>query len=429
MFDTVKSGKLNRAHFAEPYVSQIKVGKCIVPIRRRLSFFYPDTGQFQSLTVRTIGDCLRFFLTSYIMKQYFYLLVFSLLWCSCDNVSGITGDVAKKASSLYDEYLGDKETSVSFDSIKKSNSPIKFSTNARASKLMDERRIYLVDLTRSMEGYNGAEDIFDKVKEQMNSAISTMNDTTSEIVIVPFTDKLHELYIDKIANKKSIVDYIANLKTRPGDTNILDAWRKGASVLDSTKINYMFMLTDGVHNTGEPIDSLYSTLSNWHSKTQGKYQFAFYVLLSPSAKEQEICRIVDSSKQMWLVPSMNIQTDFIVGNMNQSVNIIDNKRIKMHLTCTNPEIFNHGFRFRISLPKNEYYQIINASEAIDKNGDVFFEIKKLKSQEDLPISYRTKILIEYDRIKFPFVFFTPEEYNLNIVNVGTRIMNIKQLER
>lgn len=294
---------------------------------------------------------------------------------------------------------------------------------------MDERRIYLVDLTRSMEGYNGSEDIFDKVKEQLNRAISIMEDTTSEIVIVPFTDKPHELYIDKIANKQSILDYIANLKTRPGDTNILDAWRKGASVLDSTKINYMFMLTDGVHNTGEPIDSLYSTLGNWHSKTQGKYQFAFYVLLSPSAKEQEICRIVDSSKQMWLVPSMNIQTDFIVGNMNQSVNIIDNNKIKMHLTCTNPEIFNQGFRFKISLPNNEYYQIVNASETIDKNGNVLFEIKKLKTQENLPISYRTKILIEYDRIKFPFVFFTPEEYNLNIVNVGTRIMNIKQLEK
>lgn len=363
------------------------------------------------------------------MKQFFYLLVFSLLWCSCDNVSEISGDVAKKASSLYDEYLGDQETSVSADSINKRNSPIKFSTNAKASKLMAERRIYLVDLTRSMEGYNGSEDIFDKVKEQLNSAISSMNDTTSEIVIVPFTDKPHELYIDKIANKKSILDYIANLKTRTGDTNILDAWKKGESVLDSEKINYMFMLTDGVHNTGEAIDSLYSALSTWHSNTQGKYQFAFYVLLSPAAKEQEICRIVDSSKQMWLVPSMNIQTDFIIGNMNQSVNIIDTNKVKMHLSCTNPEIFNQGFKFKISLPKNEYYQIINASETIDKNGDISFEIKKLKTQEYLPISYRTRILIEYNRIKYPFVFFTPEEYNLNIVNVGTRIMNIKQLER
>ena len=81
--------------------------------------------------------------------------------------------------------------------------PIKFSSNARASKLMDERRIYLVDLTRSMEGYNGAEDIFDKVKEQLSNAINAMNDTASGIVIIPFTDKPHELYKDKVANNAS----------------------------------------------------------------------------------------------------------------------------------------------------------------------------------------------------------------------------------
>lgn len=35
LFDTVKSGKLNHARLDEPFVSQIKVGKCIVPIWRR----------------------------------------------------------------------------------------------------------------------------------------------------------------------------------------------------------------------------------------------------------------------------------------------------------------------------------------------------------------------------------------------------------
>lgn len=292
---------------------------------------------------------------------------------------------------------------------------------------MDERRIYLVDLTRSMEGFNGSEDIFEKVKEQLNSTIKSMNDTTSDIVIIPFTDKPLDKYQNKISNKEDILNYIANLKTKPGDTNILDAWRKGTNELDPNKINYMFMLTDGVHNTGEPIDSLYKALGDWHSNVQGKYQFAFYVLLSQAAYEREICKIVESSKQLWLVPSMNIHTDFIIGKMNQSVNIIESNKVKMHLTCTNPDIFNQGFKFKISLPENEFYRITNASETFDQDGNITFEIQKLKSQKNLPISYHTKILIHYDRVKYPFVFFTPEEYNLNIVNVGTRIMNIKKI--
>ena len=126
---------------------------------------------------------------------------------------------------------------------------------------------------------------------------------------------------------------------------------------------------------------------------------------------------------------MNINTDFILGSMNLSVNIINNNKSRLHLTCTNPEIFNQGFRFKISIPENKYYKIVNASETIDKDGNVLFEIKKLKPQKDLPVSYKTAIKIDYDRQKFPFVFFTPEEYNLNIVNVGTRIMNIKKLDK
>lgn len=96
LFDTVKFGKLNRARLAEPFVSQIKVGKCIVPIRRRLFFFYPDTGQFQSLTVRTSGDCLRSWFNSNLSNLYYYklsmkikhmllLIAVSTLFLSCSE--------------------------------------------------------------------------------------------------------------------------------------------------------------------------------------------------------------------------------------------------------------------------------------------------------------------------------------------------------
>lgn len=359
------------------------------------------------------------------MNRIIFLIIISLFYCSCDKINTTTVETSSLESG--DSIKIDSKTH--FNSTKKKDKGIQFTANAKADKILDERRIYLVDLTRSMEGFNGSENIFSAVKDQLSSAIAMVNDTTTEIVIIPFTDKPLDLFIGKTSQKENLLNYISELSTRPGDTNILDAWKKGESLLDSTKVNYMFMLTDGVHNCGEPIDSLYQALNKWHDLTQGKYQFAFYVLLSENAREQEICRIVESSRQIWLVPSMNIHTDFIIGKMNLSVNIINTNKVRLHLSCTNPGIFNQGFRFKIHIPENEYYRIINALEAIDKNGDVTFEIQKLKPQKDLPISYKTRILIEYDKEKFPFVFFTPEEYNLNIVNVGTRIMNIKKLDR
>lgn len=359
------------------------------------------------------------------MNKLLLTFVLCLLLCGCEMVDKTKSWVTENMALL----TGDDQNKTMPDSIAKQIKGIQFSINAKASKLMDERRIYLVDLTRSMEGFNGAEHIFDTVKDQLRQAVLSINDTTTEVIIIPFTNKPLEIYKNKISQKDSVLNYISNLTTRTGDTNILEAWQRGEGLLDSDKINYMFMLTDGVHNCGEPIDSLYKSLDNWHKMTHGKYQFAFYVLLSENAREKEICRIVESSKQMWLVPSMNIHTDFIIGNMNLSINIINSNKVKLHLACTNPGIFNQGFRFKISMPENDCYRIINASDAIDSNGDVTFEIQKLKPQKELPVTFKTKILIDYDKQKFPFVFFTPEEYNLNIANVGTRIMNIKKLDK
>lgn len=303
-----------------------------------------------------------------------------------------------------------------------------FSSDALALRFMGERRIYIIDLTKSMEGFNGAENIFGKVKELFSEAINEINDTVTEIVIIPFTDKPLGVYRNNTNHKDEIIDYINNLESKRGDTNILEAWTEGLEYLDDSKINYMFLLTDGVHNYGEPIEQLYNTLNDWHKHVEGKYEFAFYVLLSSNAKEAEICRIVDESKQMWLVPSLNIMTDFIVGNINLSVNIRNTNHVSMHLKCTNPQIFNNGFKFRLSLPENNFYRIVDSDETIDENGNIKFTIEKLKPQMELPIEFKTKILIDYDKEKFPFVFFTPEEYNLNIINVGTRSMSVKKIK-
>lgn len=309
---------------------------------------------------------------------------------------------------------------------KEEKTKINFTAKAKADKKMNEQRIYLVDLTRSMEGFNGSENIFSTVKNNLKTAISAISDTSTLVTIIPFTDKPLEVYSNKVSNRDSIINYVTNLKTQKGDTNILGAWKKGESLLNDSKINYMFMLTDGIHNYGEPIDSLYKALTSWEDKTKGKYQFAFYVMLTKDAEQQQIWNIANRTKQMWPIRSMNINTDFVLGKMNLTVNIINNNRVKIYLPCTNPEIFNNGFSFKLTMPDNEYYRIVNSANQIDKDGMYSFEIQRLKSQKELPVSYKTSLNVNYDKVNHPMVFFTPEEFNLNIVNVGTRVMYIKK---
>ena len=356
---------------------------------------------------------------------YFYgVLVF--LFCSIGILSCSSEEDKSESQELINSEIKKVNTKKETPSKKKN---IKYSQKASAMKFIDEKRIYLIDLTRSMEGFNGSENIFGIVKKQVKDAIQSITDTTTEIVLIPFTDRPLGQIHKRISDKEELLKYVDGLSPKKGDTNILAAWKQGVQQLDSTKVNYMFMLTDGIHNTGEPIDSLYESLQEWHSLTKDKYQFAFYVLLSQNAREQGICEIVEESKQMWLVPSLNINTDFILGKMNLNVNIINNNKVKIHLTCTNPEIFNEGFNFNISIPKNEYYRITNASQVLDSDGFLSFEVEKLKPQNQLPISYNTVLKVDYDKEKYPLIFFTPAEYDLTIDNVGTRTMYFKQVEK
>ena len=71
--------------------------------------------------------------------------------------------------------------------------------------------------------------------------------------------------------KDSLLIGIENLSIKKGDTNIADAWSRGLQEIDSTRINYIFMLTDGVHNWGPEKEILYERLGEWQHIANNKY--------------------------------------------------------------------------------------------------------------------------------------------------------------
>lgn len=150
-----------------------------------------------------------------------------------------------------------------------------------------EKRIYLLDVTKSMVGKGVVEtpDIFAQVKQNLIEAINEIEDPQTEIVVVPFTNTPHEIISGFVSQKDSLSGVLSDITVRNGDTNIADAWAMGVSLLDSTKVNYMFLLTDGLHNNGPSQDELYSTLKSWDWVRKGKYFFSFYVMLTSNAVE------------------------------------------------------------------------------------------------------------------------------------------------
>ena len=299
---------------------------------------------------------------------------------------------------------------------------------ASSQTIRQEKRIYIVDVTASMEGKGSVEtpNIFSNVVTQLATAISEIDRVDTEVVIIPFTNKVHAIYKNTTDNYVDINEYVNSLSIKYGDTNIADAWQAGIGQLDSTKVNYLFLLTDGLHNTGPEKEVLYERLNEWSDIAKDNYFFAFYVMLTNNAKETEICQIADDANQMWLIESMDVNVVFINTDLSLTTNINNSKRFKIDFESYNQNAFNKDIDLQLNIEKNEYYEI-ESILPLFTDRCYYVTLKELKSKIDTPIKTALRLSLNYDRAKYPLVFFTPDEITLNIVNQGVREMTIKEV--
>ena len=292
-----------------------------------------------------------------------------------------------------------------------------------------EKRIYLVDVTASMEGKGSVQtpNIFSDVKKGLVSAISAINNDNTEIVIIPFTNKPHSVKSFLSSNKTEILEYVQQLKIESGDTNIADAWTSGVKQLDSTKVNYLFLLTDGLHNYGPDKNVLFNYIRDWHNLADNKYYFAFYVMLTDFAEEQEIVQIVDESNQIWVIKSMDVNISFIRTDLLRTANVKDNKNVKIFFSSNNNDNFNSEVNFTVQLENNPYYKLANIQKNFETNNNyISFDVVEQLPILKIPISTDLKLDIIYNKEKYPLLFFTPQSVNFKIVNQGVRKMTIKE---
>ena len=267
-----------------------------------------------------------------------------------------------------------------------------------AQPYLNEKRVYLLDVTASMEGRGIVEtpNIFDNVKNQLSNALSNITYPQTEIVIVPFTESIFNPIRGNITQIDSLVNEISKIGIEKGDTNIADAWEYGISELDSTKVNYLFLLTDGLHNHGVEKEVLYKRLQEWQYIAKDKYMFAFYVMLTPNAKEMEIIEIIESTNKLWAIESMNVNVSFINSTLNLKSNINNDKKVRIDFSSQNNEVFNSGLQLNIRLEENPFYELCNLNSNII-NKYVEFEIKELLPRIQIPIETQQKLYLEYDK--------------------------------
>lgn len=297
---------------------------------------------------------------------------------------------------------------------------------------MKEKRIYLVDVTASMvgEGKNSDgvmnEDIFGKVKESLAATLDHIEDKSTEIVIVPYTKKPKDAIVGTIAQKDSLISLVNGLSTFRENTNIADAWSEGVTYIDTTKINYMFLLTDGRHNTGPSEKELYKRLSDWGEQSQGHAQYAFYVMLTSNARELEICNIVDETRNLWLIESMDIDASLVWTHHTLKANVFNNKEVRVSFNSNNSKVPCDSLGITFELEDNDFYEIKDVEPVAI--GDVFrFKVVEKLAKIDMPVDTTLSLKVVYNKEKFPFVFITPDIIDFDIANQGSREITVNVL--
>ena len=276
-----------------------------------------------------------------------------------------------------------------------------------------EKRIYMLDITKSMFGLAGPQyDIFDDVKEALFKGIQDIKDPETIVTVIPFqATHTYEILdswtfktgnVSKFDKMKKIIDSYDIESVPGGYTDIYSALEKANKNIDNDRINYVFMLTDGeqstvpssprkVHRIDYSESDLLSSLSNWCKFSNKKDAHLFYVMLTEAAVNETIFEIVKKECNAYPVKGTNINIAFIKPISNDiKVNLNDDpEKIEVALTANDWRyIDNDTFSIDLKLEDNPLFELKDKTAKIENNkvivnlkpkNNISFEILRKKN--------------------------------------------------
>jgi len=265
------------------------------------------------------------------------------------------------------------------------------STFSFGQNFKKEKRIYMLDITKSMWGSGGKKyDIFAKVKNALYKGIEDIQDPETIVTVIPFqathtydildswTFKAGDLTNFNVA-KKNIDSY--SLESAPGGyTDIYSALETAKKHITADRINYIFLLTDGeqssvpsspnkVNRVDFSKDDLLSSLNNWCNYSKKKEVHLFYVMLTEFAANETIFEIVKKECNAYAVKGTNINIAFIKPKSNDiKVNLNDNpEKIEVVLTANNWHYIDKSSSVDLELENNPLFELKNKKASLENN--------------------------------------------------------------
>ncbi|MDE5595856.1 MAG: VWA domain-containing protein, partial [Muribaculaceae bacterium] len=170
--------------------------------------------------------------------------------------------------------------------------------------------VYVVDCTGSMNGHNGAPDIWVPTKNFLKSELKKeiRENPGAKITVLPFQDRvltpirINPSDLNWPEHEKTLDSYISNLTA----TNICDAWLESERYIDEACENYIVLMTDGHDNIGGSANekNRITYLSEILKAFCGKYANTkgFYVELTQNATlPGQISNILDICEDLYRI--------------------------------------------------------------------------------------------------------------------------------
>lgn len=174
-----------------------------------------------------------------------------------------------------------------------------------SAQVNNETRVYYLDVTGSMED-NG---IWDKVRDNLKAAISSVSDETTNLEVVAWTDKAHALQRKSCKatskGKRDLCDFVDNLTTER--KCYTEVWVPFEDFYAKRKSGdtYFYLMTDGKTKDATKA-KLHSAIDSWDDKTNSTC-YGFYVMLCDDAVSADVESLIEQQDaQLWTVKSADV---------------------------------------------------------------------------------------------------------------------------
>lgn len=308
---------------------------------------------------------------------------------------------------------------------------------SQQSKFKERKNIYLLDVTLSMwgESHNSI-DIFDNVRNELINSINSIQNPSTEIVVVTFQDKILQTLSEKATTegKRKIVSELKDIdksKLKSTRTNIYCAWKKGKELVNTNKLNVIYLLTDGVQNTLDPTkDDLYREVSNWGNFAKNKDYYAFLVELVENAKDTKLREVISSTNNAQVISGIDFFV-FSVKDNQPIVNLYDKLDFDLDFVGEKIEKIPSDFEFSLKM-ENDYFELVKSNYSLNKKPFII-ELHPKKSLQSLQSIKKTewfsKMIISFDVNKFPNIKLLNNTLNIKVKNKKEMVLEIKFPEK